>query len=139
MNVLGDERQMNAPRRGPALIVLAIIVALECLLLAALSVFLIFELVVEVPVSYPSAIALLVLALVATVWLTVLTANLLRGAPWSRAGIVVWQVMQLAVAVGLFQGETARPDLGWAILIPSIIAIVLTFTKSVIEATARRD
>ncbi|QEE60895.1 hypothetical protein FVA74_04345 [Salinibacterium sp. dk2585] len=139
MDVLGDERQMNAPRRSPALLLLAVILALEFLLLAAASVFLIIELIVEVPVSYPSAIALLVLALVATAWLAALTVNLLRGASWSRAGIVVWQLMQIAVAVGLFQGETARPDLGWALLVPSLVAIVLTFTKSVIEATARRN
>lgn len=139
MNVLGDEHSVNAPRRSRALLLLAVIVALECLLLAAASAFLLVELFIDEPLSYASAVALLVLALMAMVWLAVLVVNLLRGASWSRAGIVVWQLMQIAIAVGLFQGETARPDLAWALLLPSVVALVLVFTRSVILATARRE
>ncbi|MCW4384970.1 hypothetical protein OH146_04195 [Salinibacterium sp. SYSU T00001] len=128
---------MNAGRRPFALLLLAFIVGLECLLLGGISVFLIIELVVEVPTSYASAIALLVIALIATAWLFALTLNTLRGAPWVRAGVVVWQLLQIAVAVGLLQGETARPDLAWALLAPSIVAIVLAFTRPVLAATAR--
>lgn len=117
--------------------VLAAIVALECLLLAAASAYLAVELVVEVPASYGSAIALFVLALAATAWLGVLTVNLLRGAPWTRAGIVVWQVLQVAVAIGLFQGPAARPDLAWLLLAPSLLAVLLTFSRPVVAATAR--
>lgn len=137
MNVISDERSVNAPKRPRALLLLALIVGVECLLMAAASVFLIVELIVDAPLSYASALALLVLAVIATVWLAVLTVSLLRGAPWTRAGTVVWQLLQIAVAVGLFQGATARPDLGWALLAPSILALVLTFTSSVVKATER--
>lgn len=132
-----DEHGVNSGRRPLQLLVLAGIVGLECLLLAAAAIFLLVELFVEVPVSYGSAIALLAIALLAAVWLALLFVHLLRGAPWTRAGIVVWQLLQIAVAIGLFQGVSARPDLAWALLLPSAVAIALAFSKPVIWATAR--
>ena len=47
------------------------------------------------------------------------------------------QILQIAVAVGCFQGLVARPDLGWALLIPAIVAGVLALTPSVVRATVR--
>jgi len=43
--------------------------------------------------------------------------------------------VQVFIAIGCFQGLYARPDLGWALLVPSVLVIVLLFTRSVIEAT----
>jgi hypothetical protein len=47
-------------------------------------------------------------------------------------------VVQLAVALGAFQGALARPDVGWLLLVPSVAAIVLTLSPSVTRAL-RRD
>ena len=52
---------------------------------------------------------------------------------------MTWQLVQVFVAIGCFQGLYARPDLGWALLIPSVLVIVLLFTRSVLEATSRRE
>lgn len=130
---------MNAGKRPIQVLMLAALLGLESLVLGVASVFLAVELVVDVPASYPSAVALLVLAVIATVWLVALLVHVLRGAAWTRAGIVVWQVLQLAIAVGLFQGETARPDIAWAILVPSVAALALVFSTPVRAATFRRD
>lgn len=128
---------MSERRRPGLLIALAVILAAECALLAVATAWLVFELIVDVPASLASALALTVLTALAAVWLAILTVNTLRGAPWVRGGIVVWQVLQIAVAIGCFQGYFARPDIGWALLIPAILALVLLFTRPVLAATAR--
>jgi hypothetical protein len=48
-------------------------------------------------------------------------------------------VLQIAVAIGCFQGLFARPDIGWALLVPAVLALVLLFTPPVVAATARRE
>lgn len=128
---------MSERRRPALLIALAVILGAECALLVAATLWLVFELIVDVPASLASALALTVLTAIAAVWLAILTVNTLRGAPWVRGGIVVWQVLQIAVAIGCFQGFFARPDIGWALLIPAIAALVLLFTRPVLAATAR--
>lgn len=128
------------PRRRPVLLViLAIIVFAECALMAAASVYLVVELLVDVPLSYGSAVAILLLAMISTAWLAVLGTATARGSHWVRGAIVVWQVLQIAVGVGSLQGLFARPDIGWALIVPAIVAVLLLFTPSVIAATARRD
>lgn len=107
--------------------------------MAAASAYLMVELLIAVPLSYGSAVAILLLAIVSTVWLAVLAVNTLRGGNWVRGPIVVWQVLQIAVGVGCLQGLFARPDIGWALIVPAIAVLVLLFTKPVIGATARRD
>lgn len=129
----------NTGSHHPAVVALAAIVFAECALLAAATIFLIVELLVATPNSYASAVALTVLTTIATIWLAVIAVNILRGRAWVRGATVVWQVLQIAVAVGAFQGVFARPDIGWLLLIPTIAALVLLFTRPVIAATSRRD
>lgn len=118
---------------------LAAILFAECALLTVATVFLVFELVVATPDSYPAAIALAVLAAAAAVWLAFIAVNTLRGSPWIRGAAVVWQVLQIAVAVGSFQGAFARADIGWFLLLPSLAVLILLFTKPVIAATTRPE
>jgi hypothetical protein len=133
------ENAVDEPRRHPLLIILAILVFAECALMSIAAVYLVVELLIDVPTSFASAIALTVLVIIAAVWLAVIGVNTLRGASWVRGAIVTWQVLQIAVAVGAFQGVFARPDIGWALLIPSLAVLVLLFTRPVLAATARRD
>lgn len=131
----------DAPRRPgkhPLLFVLVAVLYLECAFLAVLTAYLVVELVVARPDSYASAVAIIVLTAVATVWLGVLAFHTLRGRSWIRAGVVVWHLLQIAVAVSSFQGLFARADVGWALLVPAILALVLLFTPPVIDATTGR-
>jgi len=123
--------------RHPLLVALTVIVFAEAALLAVAALWLILELLVDEPSSVASALALTALVILAAVWLSIVGANTLRGAPWVRSAIVVWQVLQIAIAVGCFQGFFARPDVGWALLLPALIALVLVFTRPVMAATAR--
>lgn len=133
------EEPVSGSPRHPLLIALVVLVFAECALMVSASVYLIVELLVDTPASFASAIALTVLVVIAAVWLAVIGVNTWRGAPWVRGAVVVWQVLQIAVAIGAFQGLFARPDIGWALLIPSIVALVLLFTRPVLAATTRPE
>ncbi|MGJ8722275.1 MAG: hypothetical protein ACSHW9_10550 [Salinibacterium amurskyense] len=126
-------------RHHPYLIALAVVIFLESALLFAALAYLIFELGAETPQSYPSAIALSVLTAIAAVWVAVIGINTLRKQAWIRGAAVVWQVLQISVAIGSFQGVFARPDVGWLLLTPAIVVLVLLFAKPVLEATTRRE
>jgi hypothetical protein len=73
------------------------------------------------PSSYATAIALIVLAAIGAIWTIGVAIASLRRRPWSRAAAIVWQVLQLSIAVGAFQGLFARPDVGWLLLVPAVV------------------
>jgi hypothetical protein len=131
---------MNEPRvasRPPLLVLLAALLFLECALLTAAAVFVLVELLVAPADSVASAIALLILALIAALWLGVIAVNTLRGRSWIRGAAVTWQLLQIAIGIGSFQGLFARPDIGWLLVIPAIVVLVLLFTPPVVAATKR--
>lgn len=127
----------GAVRRPWPLTALSIVLFIEAAMLAGAAVFLFYELVTEVPTSYGSAIAILVLVALAAVWLVIVALNTLRLSPWIRSAALTWQVLQLAIAAGSFQGLFARNDIGWFLLVPALVALFLLFTKSVMAATRR--
>lgn len=110
----------------------------EAALLAVLAGFLVYELAIEVPTSLASALGMIVLTVIASGWLVVVGVGALHAKPWVRAAALTWQVLQLAVAVGSFQGMFARDDIGWILLVPAVLVIALLFTRSVMTATQRR-
>jgi hypothetical protein len=126
------------PRRSSLLTALATVLFIECALLAGVTILLIVELITSRPDSYASAVALIVLAVLGTIWLGALGLNTLRQRSWVRSGIVVWQILQILIAIASFQGIFAAPLIGWVLLIPAVIALLLTFTRPVTAAIARR-
>lgn len=124
-------------RRPPQLVVVAGILVLEALLVTALAVLSLIELLTARPDSLAGSVALLVLAVVTAAWVAATAVGLLRRQNWSRASTITIQLLQIAIAVGCFQGLVARPELGWALLIPALVAGVLVVTPPVIRATAR--
>lgn len=135
----GNKSATPVPERKSSrlLVALAVVVFLEAAYLSVLAGFLVYELITEVPVSYASAIGIFVLVVIAAVWLVVVGVGTLHARPWVRAAILTWQVLQLAVAVGSFQGLFARDDIAWFLLVPAVVAIALLFTRSVMNATRR--
>ena len=138
LGVTDSQEAVPRARRHPLLLALVALVGAECALLVAATAFLIIELLVDTPTSLATALALTVLTVLAAVFLLIVVVNILRGRAWTRGATITWQVLQIAVAVGCFQGLFARPDIGWALLLPSIAVVVLLFTKPVIAATAIR-
>ncbi|TFD74120.1 hypothetical protein E3T54_15085 [Cryobacterium sp. Sr8] len=140
MNEHADQSREGASepsgtRRPPSLLALTALLAAEALLLWVAAGWLVFELLTETPASAASAVAILVLVLIAALWVSAIARGALRGRPWIRGAALTWQLLQVFVAIGCFQGLYARPDLGWALLLPSIAVIVLLFTPRVLAAT----
>jgi hypothetical protein len=124
-------------RINPALGALAIIVFAESLLMAVATIYLVIEILSAASTSLASAIALAVLTAVAAAFLAHLAISVLRGRTWVRGAVLTWQLLQVAVAIGCFQGFFARPDIGWFLLVPALVAVGLLFTAPVMAATTR--
>jgi hypothetical protein len=133
----GGDHGRSTPIRPPLLIALAVLLFLEAALVAGLTVWLIVDLLTMAPDSFVSAVAIVVLVALAAVWVTATAIGALQARGWSRASAVTIQILQIAVAVGSFQGFYARPDIGWALLIPALAGIVLALTPQVVRATTR--
>lgn len=118
---------------------LAFIVLLvaEALLMIGLSAWFLFELVAATPASFTSALAIFVILLIATAFVTALALGAIRRRSWIRGGAVTWQLVQIAVAAGAFQGVFAQPEIGWFLLLPSLAVLGLLFTPAVAAVTRR--
>ena len=124
-------------KRPPLLIVLAAILLLEAVLVTGIAGWLLIELLTVTPESYATAVAIFVLALLAAVWVIATFVGILRMRAWARASTITIQILTVAIAVGSFQGLVARPDIGWALLVPAVLAGVLAIAPSVVRVTAR--
>jgi len=125
--------------RHPLLLLLAVIVFVQAATVAVVVLYLITQLLVSIPESYVGAIALVVITAAAAVFLVALAASILRARSWVRGAVVTWQILQIAVAIGCFQGAIAQPVVGVALLVPSLAALLLLFTPPVLRATVRSD
>ncbi len=128
---------MSERTKPRLVVVLSALIFLEAALVVGATTFLVYELVTVPAQSLASALALTMLTALAAVWVTAIAVGLLRGRPWSRGAAVVWQVLQIAVAVGAFQGSFARAEVGWLLLLPALVALVLLFSRPVLDATRR--
>ncbi|MEP6481036.1 MAG: hypothetical protein ABJA94_03415 [Rhodoglobus sp.] len=125
--------------RHPLLRALAVLVFAECAALCAATLYLVVEILASPPASYPSALALTVLVAIAAIWLGFIAANVLRGRAWVRGAALTWQVLQLVIAVGCFQGLLATPLVGALLIAVAVAVIVLLFTRPVVAATSERE
>jgi len=128
----------QSPQRPIALVVLAVILALEAIALAGTAVFLTVEIFAEPSASIGSAVALAIIVALAAVWVAIAIRGLLTGQAWTRAATVVLQILVIAVGIGSVQGPAPRPDLAAALIVPAVLALVLLFSKSVVAATGDR-
>jgi hypothetical protein len=128
-----------ATRGNPALVLLGLLIAAEGLLMAGVFVWSLLQLLTGRPASLASAVAITILAALAAVWVLVIAIQTFRARPWIRAAAITWQLLQIAVAVGCFQGIYAEPGLGWALLIPSLVVIGLVLSPPVTRATRRES
>ena len=136
----GEPTPYDAPRRPgrpPLLTLLAVIVGAEALVMTGVVVWLLVELLTDRPASYETALAIVVLAAISAVFLAFAALHTLRAAPWTRAATLTWQLFQIVIAIGCFQGIVASPGVGWWLLVPAVVAVILLFTPAVVAATRR--
>ena len=106
--------------------------------MACVTGWLLIELVTTRADTIGGGIAIVVLSLIALAWVAATTVGTARRRSWIRASALTIQLVMMAVALGAFQGQYAVPDVGWALLAPALVAVVLLFLPSTVAAT-RRD
>jgi hypothetical protein len=134
-----NEHETNRSRRHPAVTALVAVLLLEATALAVATVYFVVELLIATPSSFASAVGITVIIAAGAVWVVFIAAGVLRAQAWTRAAVIVVQVLVGAIAIGSFQGPSPRPDLGVILFIPAIVAVVLLFQKAVLAATTGRD
>ena len=137
--VEGPRDEPSAPGVRAALVAVTLLLFAEAAALVGVLVWLLIDLLVLRPSSFATAIALIVLVAIGAAWVSAIAVASVRRAPWSRAAAIVWQVLQLSVAVGAFQGLFARPDLGWALLVPAVVIVGLLLWPPVRLAYSRPE
>jgi len=103
----------------------AVLVGLEGLGVAALTVREIIAIVVGDTGSIESAIALAVLTLLGAVAVLAFAIAIWRGQSWGRSGGIVTQLLILAVALGAATGAFADQTLALVLAVPAVIVLVL--------------
>jgi hypothetical protein len=133
----GEQAADQSPRRPILLLALSVILGAEALLATGVTVWLVIELITATPDSFASAVVILLLSAGLACALWAMAVGLLRRQTWVRGAALTWQLLQIAVAIGCFQGVFAVPSLGWALLIPAVVAILLLMSPPVVSATRR--
>jgi hypothetical protein len=127
----------DAPRSWQ-LRTLALVLLLEALGLAGITIVLLLEVVAGAADDITSALALILVTGIMTAGMFAIVVGTWRARPWIRGAATTVQILLVAVAVGSFQGAFARVDIGWLLLAPALVALVLLFTGPVIAATKRQ-
>lgn len=138
VNNAGDKAAdpAGAPVRPRAIVVIAVVVALEAAALLLAAVWYGTQLLTGAPVlSFWGAVFTLFLLLAFTVWLFAVARFLLRGFRWPRAGALVAQLFVLTIGFPTLTG--GYPLAGLAMLVPAVLTIVLLFDKRVIAFASR--
>ncbi len=117
------------PSRG--MVLLRTLLFAEAVLLLVAVLWLVFELLTERPASFVSAVVILLLTILALAFVSAIAIGALRRRSWIRGAGIGWQLMQIAVAAGCFQGIYANPAAGWALLAPSLVVIVLLLAPGI--------
>lgn len=137
---IADNGGQQVSRRRPLLYwLLIVLLTAEFLVMASVTVGLVVELIVSKPDSLAGGIAIIVLAIVASVWLAFIVVAAVRGRAWMRGASIVWQVLQFAVGIGCFQGYTATPTIGWLLIVPSVVVVLLLISRPVVAVTSHRE
>ena len=112
----------RAPRAGAPRVVAAAILAVQALALVAFSVFYLVELIGGGSDSPARVLTSVVLILLFAAGLVLLARGILRAAPWARTPAVLWQVLLVPIAWGLFQ--SGRAVIGGVVLVVAVAGIV---------------
>lgn len=132
---------MSAESQRPPvqLIALIALVYLEAAVLAVAACLLLVDLVMADARDARSAVALAVTTALFALGVAVLAYGLHRRWVRIRGGVLLWQLLQVACAVGAFQGLLGPTWTGWLLLVPAGVAIWLLFTRPVTAIFAARD
>lgn len=111
----------SAVHRDPAAMVAAGVLAAHVLTLLAFGAYYLVRLARHDVANVGGVVESVGLLLVVAVLLALLARAMLVGRSWARTPTVVWLLLLVPVAVGMFQ--SGRPDLGAVVLLLSVAGI----------------
>ncbi|MFJ7750573.1 hypothetical protein ACIQXM_11530 [Arthrobacter sp. NPDC097144] len=121
--------------RPAAVIFISAVLVLEAAVLLVLAGWFVYNLFTETPVSMGGAVFTTVLLAAAGGWLLALGHFFFRGFRWTRAGVLVFQLFALVIAVPTLQGGVLLA--GLLLLVPAVAVLILLFTRPVVRHTSR--
>lgn len=121
----------HSEHRPTAAGALAVVLFLEAAALVAVAVWLTIVAVGEGGRSLGATVFLAVLAVGAAFFLLQAGRGVLDGRAWSRAATIVWQVLQMGVSFGTYNGAEGPVPLALTMLVPAIVGLVLVFSRPV--------
>ena len=129
----------GSERTPPQLGALIALVFAEAALLVVATAYLAFELFTPNAQDERSAIALAVTTGLLAAGVAVIGAGLVRRWARIRGAVLTWEILQVACAVGAFEGLLGPSWIGWLLLAPAAAAIWLLFTRPVTAIFAAKD
>jgi hypothetical protein len=117
--------------------VVTVVLSCQTLGWAGLGAWILLELITGESSYLATALFEVVLVVLAVVWMAATVVGTLGGRPWSRASLVAIEVLHVAAAIAAFQGYLVFIWLGWVLLVPAILALILAFTPRMTAIYAR--
>lgn len=127
----------ESERRPRAATALAVLLFVESIAMLVLAGWLVLEALTDAVGQLGATLFLAVLALGAAFLLLQAGRGVLDGRSWSRSATVVWQVLQMGVALGTYDGAEGPVPLALALFVPAVAGLVLVFRRSVRAWLAR--
>lgn len=121
--VSGARDDASTARGQRMLRVLTGVLSIESVVMGAVVVLLVVEQFVATPASRVSSLALLGVAAVALALVIATFVGAIRRGPWVRGAAITWQILQLAAAWTIVQGDLA-PYIGWGLTVLSLVGFV---------------
>ncbi|MBG6179952.1 hypothetical protein [Arthrobacter sp. CAN_A1] len=121
--------------RPPGATVIAAILLLEALGLLSAAGWYLYGLLNSTPTSLGGAIFTMVFLVVLAVWLLLVGLKLSAGYRWTRSAALVFQLFMVVIAVPTLSAGIV--GIGFALLLPAAVVVLLLFTKPVLAHTSR--
>lgn len=112
----------------------AIVLALQALVLWALLGWSIYSVITGDSASFISAVGLTFIVFLATVWVSNIAYGVIRLRPSAHTPAMVIQLLIASIGAASFGGEFGNLLIGWLAILPSTIAFFLLLSKATREA-----
>lgn len=117
-----------------SLLTVAIVLALQALVLWALLGWSIYSVITGDSASFISAVGLTFIVFLATVWVSNIAYGVIRLRPSAHTPAMVIQLLIASIGAASFGGEFGNLLIGWLAILPSTIAFFLLLSKATREA-----
>lgn len=132
---MSTDPALQQPPQPRAVLVIAGVLVVESVALVVLAVASILTIFTATPLSVGASVFMAVLLVMVGGGLAVLAARLTAGFRWPRSPALVVQLFLVILAFPYF--STGSPLVGFLLMVPAAVVIVLLFSRRVLDFTVR--